>query len=51
MKLSSITGVDIGGTNIKAGRVSGESVLQKSLIPVKRKDPEQVVIEKLFNAI
>jgi len=51
MKLSSIIGVDIGGTNIKAGRVSRGSVLQKSLIPVKRKDPEQVVIEKLFNAI
>jgi glucokinase len=51
MKLSSIIGVDIGGTNIKAGRVSRGSILQKSLIPVKRKDPEQVVIEKLFNAI
>jgi glucokinase len=51
MKLSSIIGVDIGGTNIKAGRVSGGSVLQKSLISVKREDPEQAVIEKLFKAI
>jgi predicted NBD/HSP70 family sugar kinase len=43
MKLGSIIGVDIGGSNIKAGRVSGGSVLQKSLISVKREAPEKAV--------
>ncbi|WP_318345139.1 ROK family protein [Flagellimonas baculiformis] len=44
-------GVDIGGTNIKAGKVVNGSVLQSHLVEVGRNDTEEATLDKLFEII
>tara|TARA_R110000744_G_scaffold82092_4_gene161271 strand:+ start:433 stop:1278 length:846 start_codon:yes stop_codon:yes gene_type:complete len=49
--LDEILGVDIGGTNIKIGRVVNGKVLQKCKIPVNRDDLEQVTLDNLYKGL
>ncbi|SFB99968.1 glucokinase [Flagellimonas taeanensis] len=44
-------GVDIGGTNMKAGKVVNGSVLQSHLVEVDRNDTEEATLDKLFEII
>ncbi|RIV51291.1 ROK family protein [Flagellimonas taeanensis] len=44
-------GVDIGGTNMKAGKVVNGSVLQSHLVEVDRNDMEEATLDKLFEII
>ncbi len=44
-------GVDIGGTNINAGRVEGESIINQFYIEVDKEDSEQQTLERLFKCI
>jgi len=46
-----VIGVDIGGTNIKAGKVFNGSVLQSHLVEVNRNDTEEATLQKLFESI
>jgi glucokinase len=46
-----VLGGDIGGTNIKAGPVMEERVLQWNLKLVKRDDSEKTTLKKLFKTI
>lgn len=44
-------GIDIGGTNMKAGKVVNGSVLQSHLVEVDRNDTEEATLDKLFEII
>lgn len=46
-----ILGVDIGGTNIKIGKVINGIVLQKCKIPVNSNDLEQVTLDNLYKGL
>jgi len=46
-----ILGVDIGGTNIKIGKVVNGVVVQKCKIPVSREHPEQVTLDNLYQGL
>ncbi len=46
-----VLGVDVGGTKIKTGRVSGKDVAQSSLSKVNRDDSEETSLSKLFMSI
>ncbi|SFR83940.1 ROK family protein [Maribacter stanieri] len=49
--LDEILGVDIGGTNIKIGKIVNGKVLQKCKIPVNRDDLEQVTLDNLYKGL
>ncbi|WP_282179745.1 ROK family protein [Maribacter stanieri] len=49
--LDEILGVDIGGTNIKIGKIINGKVLQKCKIPVNRDDLEQVTLDNLYKGL
>ncbi|WP_339729957.1 ROK family protein [Maribacter stanieri] len=49
--LDEILGVDIGGTNIKIGKIVNGQVLQKCKIPVNRDDLEQVTLDNLYKGL
>ncbi|MGB2759756.1 MAG: ROK family protein [Maribacter stanieri] len=51
MTKKEILGVDIGGTNIKIGKVVNGVVLQKCKIPVNRDDLEQVTLDNLYKGL
>ena len=51
MKQEEILGVDIGGTNIKIGKVINGVVLQKCKIPVNRNDLEQLTLDNLYKGL
>lgn len=44
-------GIDIGGTNMKAGKVVNGSVVQSHLVEVDRNDTEEATLDKLFEII
>lgn len=44
-------GVDIGGSNMKAGKVVNGSVVQSHLVEVGRNDTEEATLDKLFESI
>ncbi|WP_418499342.1 ROK family protein [Flagellimonas sp.] len=44
-------GVDIGGSNMKAGKVVNGSVVQSHLVEVDRNDTEEATLDKLFESI
>lgn len=44
-------GVDIGGTNIKAGQVIDGKVRHSHLVGVNRNDTEEAILDKLFETI
>ncbi|MFT4832758.1 MAG: glucokinase [Psychroserpens sp.] len=46
-----VLGVDIGGTNIKAGRVKGSTISQTAIIGVNRNDSKETTLENLFQVI
>ena len=51
MKQEEILGVDIGGTNIKIGKVINGVVLQKCKIPVNRNDLEHLTLDNLYKGL
>ncbi|WP_027066817.1 ROK family protein [Maribacter sp. Hel_I_7] len=51
MTKKEILGVDIGGTNIKIGKVVNGVVIQKCKIPVNRDDLEQVTLDNLYKGL
>jgi glucokinase len=46
-----VIGVDIGGTNIKTGRIFGNEILQSYLVEVARDNSENGIMAKLFHSI
>lgn len=46
-----VLGVDIGGTNIKTGRVLEAKVLQNDISSVNRDDSQETLLSKLFRTI
>ncbi len=46
-----VIGVDIGGTNIKTGRIFGNEILQSYLVEVERDNSEKAIMAKLFQSI
>ena len=51
MKQEEILGVDIGGTNIKIGRVVNGVIEQKSELRVNRNDIQQVTLDDLYKGL
>lgn len=49
--IENIIGVDLGGTNIRAGKVAGQIIVQASEMPTPSSGTEQEVIEQLFAVI
>ena len=49
--IENIIGVDLGGTNIRAGKVAGQTIVQASGLPTPSSGTEQEVIEQLFAVI
>lgn len=48
---ANIIGVDLGGTNIRAGKIVGKDIVQIQSAPTPAMEPEQVVIEAIFAVI
>jgi glucokinase len=46
-----VLGVDIGGSNIKAGRVLGDSLLSTAFTEVQHSDSEETILKKLYKTI
>jgi len=46
-----LVGVDLGGTNVRVGRVSGEAVGERAARRISGKAPEGVVLQELFETI
>jgi glucokinase len=46
-----LVGVDLGGTNVRVGRVSGELVGERAARRISGKAPEGVVLQELFETI
>ena len=40
-------GIDLGGTNMRAGLVDGDTIIRKEIIPCPAKESEEVVLEAL----
>lgn len=49
--MSTVGALDVGGTNIKSGRVSGHSVELCPTIPARSREPAEVVLEQLAAAV
>ncbi len=49
--LEEIVGVDIGGTNIKAGRISQGNIVSKKVVAVNPEETAAQTLDKLFAAI
>jgi glucokinase len=49
--LKNIIGVDLGGTNIRAGKVIGQEIIQIQAAPTPSSEAEYVVIAALFSVI
>ena len=50
-KMKNIIGVDLGGTNIRAGKIIDKDIVQIQSAPTPATEPEQVVIEAIFAVI
>ncbi len=51
MQVQALVGVDLGGTNVRAGRVSGGEVTGRALHRVSGKAAEEVVLGEIFATI
>lgn len=49
--IENIIGVDLGGTNIRAGKVAEQTIIQTTKTPTPSSGTEQEVLEKLFSVI
>lgn len=46
-----IIAVDLGGTNLRVGKVQGDTIAQRSVRPVPSTDSDEVVLQELIGAI
>lgn len=51
MSTTTIIGVDLGGTSMRAGRVQGDAIARKCARPVPPTDSDEVVLRELIGAI
>ena len=51
MNNTTVVGVDMGGTNIHAGRIYGDRVVQQVMVPVSAKADEDTVLHEVIEAI
>ncbi len=51
MKNATVVGVDMGGTNIRAGRIQGSRIVEQFTIPVSAKADMNTVLQELSEAI
>lgn len=49
--IENIIGVDLGGTNIRAGKVTEQTIIQTTKTPTPSSGTEREVLEKLFSVI
>ena len=51
MAAQALVGVDLGGTNVRVGKVSGEAVTARATRRISGKAAEEVVLEEIFETI
>jgi len=49
--IENIIGVDLGGTNIRAGKIVEQTIIQTTKTPTPSSGTEREVLEKLFSVI